>query len=142
MVDEKILRNVSILVSLIGLISLFLISRTLEQKVINIGEISVNDIGRRVYVCGKIDSKFVSKSKHIFLSLKDKTGKIKVVIFNNTAMKLFSQGIDVFSINQNTDQNTDEKICVYGKVDLYKNELEIICENVEISYGRMFYKVR
>lgn len=117
--NERFLLIISIVCSLAGLLLLFFISQTLELPQTAINLITADDIGKNVKICGEVTSKFVSKTRHVFLQLKDGSGRIDVVIFNKTVEKL-----NAYELNQS-------KICVIGSVDEYENKLEIIAKKIE-----------
>lgn len=117
--EERLLRNISIICSLVGLALLFFLSKTIELKPTDISQITYEDIGKNVKVCGEVASKFVSKNNHVFLQVQDKNGIISIVIFNNTAKKL----------NLNLDS---KKVCITGTVDEYKEKLEIIAKDIQV----------
>jgi DNA/RNA endonuclease YhcR with UshA esterase domain len=121
--NEKTLRNIAIICSLSGLTILFFISQNLDIERTNIGEISVDELGRVVKICGSMKDKFVSKKENIFFNLKDETGEIKVVIFKNTAKSIKKKfKIDPYTLNETRG---GEEICVVGEVDEYKKEIEV-----------------
>lgn len=120
--EEKKLCNLALFCSLIGLLILFFISTQIEVAQINIREIGPDDIGKNVKICGFVESKRTSNG-HIFLELKDNTGKINFVIFNQTASNLKKNGIDLYNLKNNG------KLCGSGTVDEYpkgSGNLEII----------------
>lgn len=119
---EKDLRNFSLLCSLLGLLVLFFASKKLESVVTKISDLTIDDVGKRVKVCGIISSYHLSKNKHLFLVLEDSNDSIDIVIFNSTASKL---SIDPYQLKQ------DQKICVLGTLTEYKSGLEIIADKVE-----------
>lgn len=124
--NEKNLRDVAIICSLVGLIILFFISQNLDMERTNIGEISVDELGRVVKICGFAKDKFISKKENIFFNLKDETGEIKVVIFKNTAKSIKKK----FEMNLYELDEIDE-FCVIGEVNEYKREIEVIGKRVE-----------
>jgi DNA/RNA endonuclease YhcR with UshA esterase domain len=123
--EEKLLLKISIGCALIGLVILFWVSRNLELATNKIGEITIEDLGKNVKVCGKIASKSESKTNHVFLRLQDDTGNIDVVIFNSTAENARKLGIDPYQLKKY------DSICVTGSVDEYKEKLEIIAKKIE-----------
>lgn len=123
--EEKLLFKISIGCALIGLAILFWVSINLELATNKIGEITIEDLGKNVKVCGKIASKFESETNHIFLRLQDYTGNIDVVIFNSTAEKMKRLGIDPYQLKKYGS------ICVIGNVEEYKERLEIIAKKIE-----------
>jgi DNA/RNA endonuclease YhcR with UshA esterase domain len=125
--EEDLLLKISIICSIAGLISLFLISNFIESKPVNISGITPDDIGSVVKICGNITNKYISKNKHIFLNIEDNTGNIKVVIFNQTTLNL---NIDPYELKKH------DNVCVIGKVDIYENELEIILRDLERNMNK------
>lgn len=123
--EEKLLLKISIICALIGLAILFWISRNLELATNKIGEITVEDLGKNVKVCGKIISKFQTKTNHIFLRLQDDTGIIDIVIFNNSAENIKKLGADPYQLKKYED------VCITGNVEEYQEKLEIIAKSIE-----------
>lgn len=124
-IHQKTLRNLAIACSSIGLILLFFISQTLEVKPTNIGEITIDALGKTVRICGTIENKFVSQGNHTFFDLRDNTGKIKAVIFKRTAENLEKYKVNVFQLKNG------DKICITGEVDEWEHELEVKAERIE-----------
>ncbi|MCD6477650.1 MAG: OB-fold nucleic acid binding domain-containing protein [Candidatus Aenigmarchaeota archaeon] len=117
---EKDLRNVSLILSIAGLVVLF-IGVNYADVSTNISDIDNNYIGKVVSVKGEISSYFYN-GKHLFFDIQDDTGKIRVVFFENV-MK-----------NQNIDPNrmkNGDVITVRGNVENYKGRLEIVGERLE-----------
>jgi aspartyl/asparaginyl-tRNA synthetase len=118
--EAKLIRNISIACSVVGLAILFFLSRTVELRQTDINQISPEDDGKNVKVCGNVSSKSISKTNHVFLKLRDKTGSIEIVIFNSTTGK----------VNMNFDKYSD--ICVVGSIDEYANKTEIIAKDIQV----------
>ena len=116
--EEKLIRNISLLCSFLGLIALLIISRNFQLEQTLIEKITYEDTGKVVKICGEVVSKHSSKTGHQFLKLSDNTGVIDVVIFNTTAKKF----------------NFDfDNACVTGTVDEYENKLEVIVKDVKVN---------
>lgn len=118
---EKLLRNIAIACSILGLAFLFFISKHIEIRPTSISQLNYDEIGNNVKVCGEIASKRVSKNNHIFLKLKDSTGSIDTVIFNNTVEKIG------FGFERN------DTICVIGTMEEYNGRPEIIVKNIQVT---------
>jgi len=116
--EEKLIRNISIISSVAGLAVLFLISKNFQLNQTDIVKLGYEDVGKIVRVCGEVSSNYSSKTGHQFLKLKDSTGSINIVIFNTTAKK--------FNLNS-------DSICVVGTVDEYENRLEMIAKDVKVT---------
>lgn len=110
----------SVVCAVAGLVTLLVFSITMEIKPVDIAEITPDDLGETLKICGGITSKYVSKNNHIFMDVSDGSGSINVVVFNDTALKMKGLNIDPYSLKE------QDTICITGKVDIYKNELEII----------------
>jgi exonuclease VII large subunit len=116
---EKALLYISIVCSVVGLVVLYYISQVIELPKTDIVEITPDDIGKNVKVCGEIVSKSVSRNKHVFLQLQDTTDKIDVVIFNNSVEKLNATGL-----------KKGENVCIIGTIDEYQGKLEVLPKQI------------
>ncbi|MEM7819527.1 MAG: OB-fold nucleic acid binding domain-containing protein [Candidatus Aenigmatarchaeota archaeon] len=121
MISDNSLIKISLTITLIGLIALFLIVHFIGPKEIEIGKINKDMIGQIVLLRANVESYF-SNDGHIFIDAKDSTGTIKVVMFENEA----KNNPLVYYIEKN---NTIE---IRGKIQLYKNELEIVATSIKI----------
>lgn len=120
--DEVLIRNASVIISVAGLALIFLFSNSMEVKPMLIGEITSDSIGSNVKACGMITDRRVSNN-HVFFGLKDETGEITAVVFNSTALDLLKEGNDIYSFR------TGDSICVFGAVSEYpkgSGSLEIV----------------
>lgn len=111
--------------SLVGILSLYILSLQVSPESIEIGEVGYDDINKYVQVRGVVESKYVTDAGHIFLKLRDQSGLIDVVIFANEALMLKRRGVRI---------NEGDEITVIGQIDEYKGNLEIIVEDVKSTY--------
>ena len=125
---EKSLRKVAIVCFLVGMTMLFLVSKNLEleSEPRDIGSITIDDLNKVVRVCGRVTEKFVSDGSHVFLGIRDETGGIKAVIFNDTVENLGRYRIDVYDILEG------DELCLRGEVSEWDKEIEIVANWVEI----------
>jgi len=125
---EKSLRKIAIICFLAGMLMLFLVSRNLEleSKPTDIGSITIDDLNRAVKVCGRVTDKSVSDGSHIFLGIRDRSGGIKAVIFNDTAENLGRYRIDVYDVLEG------DEVCIRGEVSEWNKEIEIVANWIEI----------
>lgn len=126
-ITQKTLRMVAITCSLLGLLLLFLISQTLQLQETKIKDITIDDLGKKVRVCGIIENKFVSQNNNLFFDLKDGSGKIKAVVFNKTIHQMKK-----FKLNLSKLKNGDS-LCLLGEVNEWNYELEIITKKIELK---------
>lgn len=110
--NEKTLLIISIAISIMGLLILFLIS-TSEINKIKIKDIKNSHIGKKVKLSGKI-SKIINSKNLKIITLNDTTGEIKVIS----------------TYSKNLSKN--DKIIVIGRVQEYEKELEINSEKLYI----------
>ena len=107
--------KISITVAIIGIIALFFLVRYQEQNTVKISELKQGQIER---ITGMINSLYTSKDGHTFLKVTDSSGEISVVAFK-------SSNIDVYNLD------VGDQISVLGRVEEYKNELEIIAKEIK-----------
>ena len=107
--------KISIVIAVVGIIALFFLTQYKNEKVSKIEDLKVGQIER---IEGMVNSVYVSKDRHVFLSVSDSTGDIDVVAFK-------SANIDLAYELENGDT-----VSVLGKVDEYKGKNEIIAQDI------------
>ncbi len=108
---ESTLIKISLISSVLGIILILISNKIYEPETKKIMEITGKENSVQIY--GNITSKFVSKQNNYFLKLKDETGTIDLVIFDNSI--------------KNTDKlKNSTSISIIGKPSIYKGKLEII----------------
>lgn len=107
--------KISIIVAIVGLVSLFFISKVFTEEVTEISELKIGQMER---ISGMVTSVYVSRDSHVFLKVADKTGEITVVAFKNS------------NIDEAYDLETGEEVSVVGRVEEYKGDLEIIAQEI------------
>ncbi len=122
--EQALLTRISLVCSVVGLVALGLISSSITSNVVNIQTITPDSIGLVVRICGNVTSTYVSKGGHIFLDVKDNSGTMNVVVFDNMVKDL--------SINP-YELGVEDCVCVRGEVDMYRDELEIIPKDIELK---------
>ena len=95
------------------------ISDNLQIDKIDIGEIGKEHIGDIVNVSGEIVDSRHSQG-HLFFTLTDRSGNIRVVLWNDTLKYLELQNVDTAAITDGKELN------MLASVELYKGELELI----------------
>ncbi|MDI6825733.1 MAG: OB-fold nucleic acid binding domain-containing protein [Candidatus Aenigmarchaeota archaeon] len=113
---ESSLIKLCFVLCLIGIFLLFVINRMYSPTTVKITQIKEGM--NFVSVSGEVKKKFVSEKGTAFLTLKDDTGEIKVVIFKGS--------MDVSNVN------VGSKVEVMGEVQKYKGELEIIAKKIKL----------
>jgi len=115
--DNKLILKISLSIAMIGIIGLYIFTST-SQNIIEIREMP-DFLGERVTVQGTVDKYYVSKDGHVFFDLHDSSGLTKVVVFQNSNIEA------VYNLQDG------EKITLTGKVQEYKNDLEIIGSKID-----------
>lgn len=118
--DDRSLLKLCLFCSVLGLVILFFGIQQIEAKIIGIENINQEEVGRLVSVQGTVESRYYN-GQHLFFTIKDGTGKIKVVIFENMFSRL---GLEPSEIEKGMN------LRIEGEVKKYEGELEIIPERV------------
>lgn len=106
--DDKFLLKIALVVSVLGIIGLFLVTEIIEIPLQKIEELEEGDY---VKIVGEIIS-INQKDTMTFFQIKDETGKIDVVYFDLVELE---EGIELE---------------VEGQVEEYKGKLEIIADSL------------
>ena len=107
--------KISIVIAVVGIIALFFITQYNSETITKIKDLKT---GQTSKITGMITSVYVSTDDHVFLKVADNTGEISVIAFK-------SSNIDTAYDLENGDQ-----VSVLGRVDEYKDKLEIIAKEI------------
>lgn len=126
--NERRLTRVSLIGIFITLVLLYIITNQNFSFHVKIGDIDKSFTGKTVNITGEITGLFTNNG-HVFFDLKDETGKIKIVLWEDTIDILRNGKVNVDEIKNGKSVN------IIGNVQLYKGELEVlpIHENVIIT---------
>ncbi|MEE8401124.1 MAG: exodeoxyribonuclease VII large subunit [Candidatus Hydrothermarchaeaceae archaeon] len=117
--NDSDLLKISLGAATFGLMLLFFVSSQSEVPLVKISELSYDDAGIKVAVRGEVTSARIHKDGHIFIEIKDGTGKISIAIFKNVAEKLEIATVECIT-------NIGSEVDVSGEVKEYRESLEII----------------
>ena len=120
MITDKQLMKVCIVIAILGFAFLFVVSQFITPEGIKIKDIDDKMIGRIATINGTVNS-FSEKDGNIFINLGDDTGNITVVMFQSDAKRF-----DLSMLKKSSN------ILVIGKISLYKSELEIIADSMQV----------
>lgn len=118
MKDETLLK-LSLIVSVTGIILLFVFAQTIEAEKIEIADIDKSFIGNNIEVFADIIT-FYSSDGNYFLKIRDKTGNISAIIFK--------QVVNSFDTSK---LKKGQQIKLSGEVSDYKGSLEIITNKID-----------
>jgi DNA/RNA endonuclease YhcR with UshA esterase domain len=113
---EKLLLKIALMVSLIGVVSLFFISSNIDVEQKSIEKITFDDIDKHVKVQGTVNEMFEN----------DKVMIIDIVQPTEITVVLFKRNNESLAIKK------WDNIEVIGKVDEYEGRLEIIGNRVRV----------
>lgn len=115
---ESSLNRFCLIGAIAGIVLLYVYSFFGVQNEIMIGEIDSSMVGSAVNVSGKAEGVYFHKDGHVFFTLNDGTGEIKVVLWKDVAAQLELTGSR--RIRNNKTLNIE------GRIEKYKDELELI----------------
>ena len=84
------------------------------------GEIGNTDVGRKVKLSGEVENLLFHRNGHIFFDVRDDTGSIDVVIWEDRAEQFRLAGTDLEKIREGTG------IEVTGVVELYRGSVQVV----------------
>lgn len=113
---ESTLLKISLVISLTGLLALYLISENIEIKEKNIEKITIENKDEFVKLNG-IVSNLVNSEKVMILEI-TQPQEITVVLFKNK--------------NSSININQGNEVEIFGKVDEYNGKMEIIADRVRV----------
>ncbi len=117
--EEKVLFRLALIGTILGILALYIITEYYNPS-INVSDIDKSMVGRDVKVTAKVVEKINTK-KMILLKLSQDNKTIKAVYFK-TNYPYF--GMDDIAL--------DTTFTFKGTVNIWKNELQIIIEDMEI----------
>ena len=117
MLQQYNIARIALISAIAGIAFLFALTTAFESAQANISELNEQMAGGSVLLKGRVDSAWSSKGT-LFFQLNDGTGKMQAVIFNPSEEQKQVIAKNAF-------------VAVTGKVQVYKNALEIIVAKVE-----------
>ena len=119
-VKESFLIRICLIGSVIGIFSIYLLSFTIVAEEIGAGEITGMYVGKKVSVSGRVENLRLHSNGHIFFDLRDDTGSIDVVIWEDRAEQLRLAGTDMGRIRDGAG------IRITGMVELYRGSVQVV----------------
>lgn len=116
--DNQFIIKISIVIAVVGVLGLYFFT-SMPQKISDIREMP-EYLGERITVRGNVEKYYVSKDGHVFFDIRDDSGIAKSVVFRNS------------NIEAAYTMKEGDKITVVGKVQEYKNDLEIIVSKIDV----------
>jgi DNA/RNA endonuclease YhcR with UshA esterase domain len=126
-VDEQKLMRISFIGSIAGIVAIYLIVLNITTPGIDIGEITGSFVGSEVNVTGTVSDVYKHRSGHVFFTLDDGSGSIKVVLWESLVSEMLKRGWEISDIREGSVLN------LVGEVEMYKGDLEVIPKSPRIS---------
>ena len=125
--NEQQLMRVSFLGSVAGIVAIYIVVLNISIPATSIGEITGAFVGSDVNVTGDVSDVYRHANGHIFFTLDDGSGHIKVVLWDDVVSEMERRGRDASLIKDGTFLN------VVGEVTMYRGELEVIPRSPELE---------
>lgn len=119
MISDKSLIHIAFALAIIGIIGLFIVTQFIGPAEMKIGKITASEAGQIAKIRGVVDS-YYTKDGNVFLDVND-SSTIAVIMFQSVA----KNNPAVYSIQKG------DNVTIEGKIQLYKNELEIVANSVK-----------
>ena len=114
--EEKTLLKIALIISLLGLLGLYMVSENVEIKEKTIEKITLENKDEFVRL-GGIVNKVYKADKALIIEIMQPQ-KITVVLFNNE--------------NKTTKISEGNEVEIFGKVDEYEGKMEVIADRVRV----------
>ncbi len=126
--NERTLVRLCLAGSVIGIVALYFSLSLIQVPRCRTGEITPAMSGSMANVSGKVSDVYVHRNGHIFFTLNDGSGEVKVVVWDSVARALGRKGI-----NATEDIRNGALLEVTGEVILYRGETEIVPKRPDIK---------
>jgi DNA/RNA endonuclease YhcR with UshA esterase domain len=118
--EKKILILTCFLISIIGLVLIYIATINIEPKQIELKNINYELVGRFVSTTGEIVYKKSHDAGHLFLTISDNKTNIQIPLFSGFMNSLNEVGIT------KSDFKLGSKISISGLVDEYQGQLQVV----------------
>jgi DNA/RNA endonuclease YhcR with UshA esterase domain len=122
-INDRAMFNMALFVALVGITGMVVFAGDISPRELKVDQIEPGMIDQEVSVEGVVEKVDKSDSGNTyFLQLNDGTGKITIVLFENTANEIENSGLKIVQLDKS-------KIKVTGKVSEFKGALEIVLDD-------------
>ena len=105
--------KLSLILSLLGIITLLILANITEPEQINIKDITIKDVNKKAKIQGEVVRiKSYEKSNFQIIKLKDSSGEIEI------------------TTNKILDLKNNQELIIIGRITQYKNSLQIQAEKI------------
>ncbi len=113
---EKIVK-IALIIAVAGIAMLFFVTKSFSEEVVKIQDLKIGQIST---IKGMVTDIYISRDGHAFLKVADNTAEISVVAFKSS------------NIEQAYSLEIGEEVSVLGRVEEYKQKLEIIAKEIKL----------
>jgi len=126
--NEVQLMRLSLFGSVIGIAALYVVSLNFASVPVNIGEITNSFTGNAILVKGVVSDIYLHGDGHIFFTLSDGTGSIKVVLWDDTVKQIELNHVNIRELEEG------DSLKITGEAELYKGELELVPLRAQVNF--------
>lgn len=126
--NESQIMKLSLIGSIIGIIALYFVAITIEPVHVNIDETMSKYTSSIILVNGIVSDIYLHEDGHIFFTLSNNTGEIKVVLWKDTVKQLKLKHVKIDEL-----KNGDH-LEITGTVEYYKGELEFMPLRAQVKF--------
>jgi DNA/RNA endonuclease YhcR with UshA esterase domain len=111
-----------------GIAAIYIASLYIEPGQLGAGEVTADMAGISVKVTGEVIDLYIHKNGHIFFSVRDDTGKVRVVLWQDEI-----EMMELYGFNRSLIRN-GVYAEVTGAVEMYRGEPEIIPTRGDVKF--------
>lgn len=126
--NDRQLMRLCFLGSMAGIAAIYLVSLQIESSPVGAGEVTSGMTGSVVKVRGEVVDLYRHSNGHVFFSVRDDTGKVRVVLWQNEVERLELSGFNASGIRNGLSAE------VTGTVEMYRGEPEIIPVRGDVKF--------
>jgi aspartyl/asparaginyl-tRNA synthetase len=113
----------------LSVLALYVVSLGLGSVTIGAGDAGPSMAGQIVKVSGEVRDLQFHKNGHIFFSLRDGTGDVRVVLWESDVERLELAGVNASAIRNGMLAE------VTGTIEMYRGEAEIVPVRADVKFG-------
>jgi DNA/RNA endonuclease YhcR with UshA esterase domain len=122
------LMKLLLLGSVIGIVALYIVSQNITSPPVNINEALSMANGNVILVNGIVSGVQLHEDGHIFFTLNDDTGSVKVVLWKDVVKQLELNHVNIDEIKNG------DRLEITGTIELYRGELELVPLRAQIKF--------
>ena len=126
--NDRQLMRLCFIGAFLGIAAIYMVSLQIQAGPVGAGEISAGMSGQVVKVTGEVVDLYRHANGHVFFSIRDETGKVRVVLWQDDVERLEISGFNISGIRNGISAE------VTGSVEMYRGEPEIIPVRGDVKF--------